>query len=237
MKLLAALAMALTLLSAASRPQIPSETRQLIVVVTKDWQSPQAMLQRYEKGKKGWMKVGKPFAVIVGKHGLGWGRGLHHIPKNATPVKKEGDGKAPAGIFRLKNAFGYQPFKIRYPYKVYKETNHCVDDSSSRYYNRIVDSTKVTRDYKSFERMKFPKNYYKYGLVVDHNPKAIRGAGSCIFVHIKKPNKIPTVGCTAMSETEIKELLKWLDPQKHPLLIQAPRSEITALLPFKSGSR
>ena len=80
--------------------------------------------------------------------------------------------------------------------------------------------------------MKFPKNYYKYGLVVDHNPKAIPGAGSCIFMHIKKPNHIPTVGCTAMSETVMKSVLKWLDPSKHPLLIQAPKSEMKKLLPW-----
>jgi D-alanyl-D-alanine dipeptidase len=51
-------------------------------------------------------------------------------------------------------------------------------------------------------------------------------------MHIKKPNHIPTVGCTAMSESEMKRILKWLDPKKHPLLIQAPESEIKRLLPF-----
>ena len=233
MKLFAATLLAVTISMAASKPVIPKETGQLLLVTTEDWQSPDATLQRFEKVQKGWRKVGKTFTVIVGKNGLGWGRGLHQIPKNAKYIKKEGDGKAPAGIFRLKNGFGYQPFKIAFPYSVYKETDHCVDDGKSKWYNQIVDSTKVAKDYKSFERMKFPKNYYKYGLVVDHNPDAIPGAGSCIFMHIKKPNHIPTVGCTAMSEEEIKQVLKWLDPKKHPLLIQAPKSEMKGLLPFR----
>jgi len=188
MKLFATLLLAATVSMAASKPVIPQETGQLLVVTTKDWQSPDATLQRFERVEKGWKKVGGSFPVIVGKNGLGWGRGVHQIPEDAAPVKKEGDGKAPAGIFRLKNGFGYQPFNIVYPYKVYKETDHCVDDGKSKKYNQIIDSTKVPKDYKSFERMKFPKNYYKYGLIVDHNPQAIPGAGSCIFMHIKKPN-------------------------------------------------
>ena len=233
MKLFAAALLAATLIYAAPHQRIPEETAQLLVVTTKDWQSPDAILQRYERVKKGWRSVGKGFPVITGKNGLGWGRGIHQIPSDAKIVKKEGDGKAPAGIFRLKNAFGYQPFEIAYPYKVYRETDHCVDDGKSRWYNHIVDSTKVKQDYQSFERMKFPRNYYRYGLVVDHNPDAVPGAGSCIFMHIKKPQHLPTVGCTAMSEKEIKMVLKWLDPKKHPLLIQAPRSEMPKLLPFR----
>ena len=232
MKRFAIAALFVTLLSAAPKSPIPEDTKQLLVVTTADWSSPDATLQRYEKAGKQWKKAGKSIKVITGKNGLGWGRGLYPVPSDAKWIKKEGDGKAPAGIFRLKNAFGYQPFSISYPYEVYKETDHCVDDGKSKWYNQIVDSTRVKKDYHSFERMKFPKNYYKYGLIVDHNPKAIPGAGSCIFMHIKKPKHIPTVGCTAMSEDEIKHLLKWLDPDKHPLLIQAPKSEMPKLLPL-----
>ena len=233
MKIFALAALSLSVLAAVPNASLFKNSEALIVVTTKDWHTPEATLQRYEKEGNSWRKVGKNFEVITGKNGLGWGRGLHHIPKDAKWIKKEGDGKAPAGIFELKNAFGYQAFKITYPYRVYRETDHCVDDGKSRWYNQIVDSTKVKKDYNSFERMKFSKNYYKYGLVVDHNPEAIPGAGSCIFMHIKKPDHIPTVGCTAMSEREIKNLLKWLDLKKHPLLIQAPRSEMPKLLPFE----
>ena len=72
--------------------------------------------------------------------------------------------------------------------------------------------------------MKFPKNYYKYGIVVDHigireGVKSKKGAGSCIFIHIKD---IPTAGCTVMSESEIQEVLHWLDPKAKPLLLQGP---------------
>ena len=79
--------------------QIPN-TKQLIVVSTKNWSTPTGTLQRYEKTDK-WRKVGKKLDIKLGRNGLGWGIGLHSIPINAKHIKKEGDGKAPAGIFSL----------------------------------------------------------------------------------------------------------------------------------------
>jgi len=207
------------------------QSRQLIVVTTKGWNDNSGMLQRYERESKGWHKVGKPIPVKLGRNGLGWGIGLHQIPKDAKQIKKEGDGRSPAGIFTLKQAFGYAPFVVDYPYEVYRATDHCVDDIHSKYYNKIVDSTKITPDYHSKEHMKFPKDYYKYGIVVNHNhidePGAIPGAGSCIFLHIKK---IPTAGCTVMNEDQIKEIIRWLDVNKHPLLVQGTEKVVPALL-------
>ncbi|BAF72075.1 L,D-transpeptidase family protein [Sulfurovum sp. NBC37-1] len=219
----------LLLFAATLQAKLP-ETEQLIVVTTKNWSTPNGMLQRYEKKGSVWQKVGKSVHVKIGRNGIGWGRGLHRIPKDAKIIKKEGDGKAPAGIFELKQAFGYQPFDVRYPYVVYKETDHCVDDVHSKYYNKIVDSTKIKVDYKSKEHMKFPKDYYKYGIVVNHNhideKGAIPGAGSCIFLHIKK---VPTAGCTVMNEREMKSLIKWLDAEKNPLLIQGTKNVVQRL--------
>jgi D-alanyl-D-alanine dipeptidase len=80
--------------------------------------------------------------------------------------------------------------------------------------------------------MKFSEDYYKYGIVVDHNgimegEKSIRGAGSCIFIHIKS---IPTAGCTVMEEAEIKEIIRWLDETKKPLLVQGTEKTVEALM-------
>jgi D-alanyl-D-alanine dipeptidase len=163
-KILLGLAFALMTVQA----QIP-DTKQLIVVSTKNWSTSNGTLQRYEKKNGSWQTVSKAITIKLGRNGLGWGIGLHTTPKDAKYIKKEGDGKAPAGLFRLKQAFGYAPFNVKYPYKVYTEIDHCVDDVNSKFYNKIVDSTKVSIDYKSKEHMKFPKDYYKYGIVVDHN--------------------------------------------------------------------
>ena len=210
--------------------QIP-DSKQLIVVTTKNWSTPSGMLQRYEKEGKAWHKVGAAIDIKLGRNGLGWGIGLHTTPKNAQYIKKEGDGKAPAGIFSLKQAFGYFPFVVDYPYEVYKSTDHCVDDVHSKLYNKIVDSKKVNVDYKSKEHMRFAKDYYKYGIVVNHNhideAGAVKGAGSCIFIHIKK---VPTAGCTVMSENEMKEILEWLDVKSNPLLVQGTVGVVSELM-------
>ena len=217
MKILLTLCFALILIYAGKMPH----SEQLIVVSTKNWSTSNGLLQRYEWHGTKWQKVGKVLSIKLGRNGLGWGRGLHTIPKDAQYIKKEGDGKAPAGIFTLKQAFGYQPFAVNYPYKIYKTTNHCVDDPHSKYYNKIINGTQVQKDYTSFEHMKFPKDYYRYGIVVNHNhideKGAVKGAGSCIFLHIKK---IPTAGCTVMNASEIKEIIRWLDASKNPLLVQ-----------------
>lgn len=228
MKSLLILCLSAFLLHAQEMP----DTKQLLVVTTNNWSTSSGSLQRYERDNKSWVQVGKAIDIKLGRNGLGWGIGLHEVPKDAKIMKKEGDGKAPAGIFSLKQAFGYAPFKIDYPYEVYKETDHCVDDINSKFYNKIVDSTKIERDYKSHERMKFPKDYYKYGIVVDHNgitegAKSKRGAGSCIFIHIKN---VPTAGCTVMNESEIQEVLRWLDPTAEPLLIQGTQKDIHRLI-------
>jgi len=226
MKILLTLCLSLFLVYAQKTPH----TEQVIVVTAKNWSTPKGKMQRYEKQNHSWQKVGEEISIKLGRNGLGWGRGLHTTPQGAKYVKKEGDGKAPAGLFILKQAFGYQPFVVDYPYEVYRSTDHCVDDSKSKYYNKIVDSTKIRKDYKSFEHMKFPKDYYKYGIVVNHNhideAGAVRGAGSCIFMHIKK---VPTAGCTVMNEDEMKEIILWLDADKNPLLLQGTEAVVKDL--------
>jgi D-alanyl-D-alanine dipeptidase len=53
----------------------------------------------------------------------------------------------------------------------------------------------------------------------------VKGQGSCIFFHLWRNEKTPTVGCTAMPEPILVELLAWLDPEKSPLLVQLPKKE------------
>jgi hypothetical protein len=62
-----------------SVPEIQS-CRQLIVVTTKSWNDVNATVQFLERAHAGdtlWRKVGKQFPAVIGKHGLGWGIGLH----------------------------------------------------------------------------------------------------------------------------------------------------------------
>ncbi len=199
---------------------------QLIVVLSQDFDTNKAQLQRYEKEDKTYTKSGNPIEVNLGKKGLGWGESPLFIPKNKNePIKKEGDLKSPAGIFELTYSFGYKSTNsTQMPYLHSKHSSICVDDSNSKYYNKVIDinSSAVI---SSFEWMKREDNLYKVGIFVNHNQAQKAGAGSCIFFHIQRDINSSTSGCTSMKEASLNDIIRWLNPQKKPLLLQIPRSK------------
>jgi len=211
-------------------------SRQCLVVTSRDWGSTTGELQAFERAPAdSWKPVEAAVPVTLGKKGLGWGAGLFPAPKTG-PHKVEGDNKATAGIFRLGPAFGYAAADraswIKLPYVPLTKNTEGVDDPRSRYYNQLVDRTKVAEvDWRSSEKMLRTDNLYKWGLFVAHNPGAKPGAGSCIFLHIWRNSTAATAGCTAMPEQNLVKLLRWLDRAAHPVLIQLPQHEYEALPP------
>lgn len=195
-------------------------SQQIILVVSENFKVTKATLYCYEDNKK----VLQNIEVNLGRNGLGWGLGKVKIEvQKDEPIKKEGDGKAPAGIFELLSTFGYkkrQNFNLDYQYL--SKQLICVDDSSSQYYNKIIKLPKDTP--KSFEIMRRDDKQYKLGVVVAHNTEQKNQAGSCIFLHVHKHKNAPTAGCTSMSLDNMKKINMWLDRDKNPILIQVPRS-------------
>ena len=230
MKLLMLLAIFINITLAAT---LPAKTTQLLIVTSDSWQANHGILNRWEKRGGSWRQVGRSVPVVLGRNGMAWGIGIGGRIAGRGPRKREGDKRSPAGIFELPFLFGEGAEDFRYPYRRMTRFSRCVDDPGSRSYNRIVDRRKVPADYRSAERMKFPGGLYRYGIFVAHNPGRIPGAGSCIFLHIRKPGGAPTVGCTAMRQKELVQIMRWLDPARHPLLIQAPREAIAPLLAGK----
>jgi D-alanyl-D-alanine dipeptidase len=214
-----------------TRPAVLGLARQMIVVRTEDWNAVTGELTRLSRSttRDSWVVVGNAIAIVVGKNGLAWGRGLHGNPADSGPVKREGDGKAPAGIFKLSSAFGYAPADaatfIKLPYTQSTSTIECVDDVDSTRYNQLVDrSQSRTIDWKSSEQMRRADELYRWGVVVDHNANTpLAGGGSCIFLHIWSSATTGTAGCTAMEPAKIEELLGWLDPAETPILVQLPK--------------
>jgi len=208
-----------------------SQSSQMVVVTTKDWTATEGLLRRFERKERAWQQVGPSVRVVVGRSGLGWGRGLTNFPPSAVPHKREGDGRSPAGIFHLTYAFGYAPAEevreIKLPYIQCTESVECVDDPNSSYYNIIKDRPTAEKvDWKSSEKMRMSDDEYKLGIFIEHNTSPPEpGAGSCVFMHIWKEPGHPTSGCTAMSIGGIESLLGWLDPRAKPVLVQLPQEE------------
>lgn len=185
------------------------------VILVKDESFPFfSSIKLYAMGKKGdgWMAVFEPQDAVIGRNGFA-----------AAGEKKEGDGKTPSGIYRLKMTFGYsKAVKTKMPYRQALEDDIWVDDPHAEDYNRWTKKhhTKAV----SFERMKRDDNLYEYGMVIEYNTEpVIKGNGSAIFLHIWKGKGIPTAGCVALSEENLIKLLEWLDPAALPLIITGVR--------------
>jgi L,D-peptidoglycan transpeptidase YkuD (ErfK/YbiS/YcfS/YnhG family) len=213
------------------------ESLQLVIVVTRSWEAVDGSLQRYERPSLAsvWRSVGPKIPVVVGRNGMGWGKGLYQNPSKSGLIKKEGDRKAPAGIFSLSQAFGYAPAesiqRLKLPYLELSQGEQCVDDVKSKHYNEIVNANELgDRDWQSFEDMRRSDGLYRWGIVVDHNARpSIPGAGSCVFLHIWRGPSQGTSGCTAFEASQVEAMLHWLDSAAKPVLVQLPTPEYIRL--------
>lgn len=221
--------------SMGDTPATPwDDARQLVLVTTVDWDATEGQLQRYERdsGRDAWRPVDVASPITVGRAGSAWGIGLH-AANGSGPHKREGDGRAPAGVFRIGTAFGYAPHAdTAWPYQSMQASDYCIDVSDSPLYNRIVDANVVGSAAVdgSTEPMRRDLHAggdgrYRLGFVIEHNPGNQAGAGSCIFAHLWQAPGATTAGCTAMSEPAMQQLLAWLQPQRQPVFVLLPRAE------------
>jgi len=223
------------ILSLQKSSSVLASSHQLLLVIAPKWLSCAARLQRYERACLGgeWQRVGPAVAVMLGKSGLAWGRGLHAQIGGAGREKREGDACAPAGIFVITALFGDTApdstfvRAVKLPYLYATRDLKAIDDPASAHYNRIVDqSSGVQIDWTSCEDMRRSDERYAVGAVVAHNSAPpLPGAGSCIFLHVWAGEGVPTAGCTAMSLADMSELAGWLDGAAAPLLVQLPQAE------------
>jgi len=212
------------------------QARQLVLVTTADWDANRGLLRRYDRTAHGWQQVGDVQAVMVGRSGSAWGLGLHDAG-HPGPVKREGDGRSPAGVFAIGEAFGYAPVaNTALPYAPMRASNYCVDVSGSPLYNRIVDADVVgtAAVAQATEPMRRDLHAngdqrYRLGFVIEHNVQSTPMAGSCIFAHLWKSPDDPTTGCTAMAPAAMDAVLGWLRPDRAPVFVLLPAAEYARL--------
>lgn len=203
---------------------LPPSCKQLLYVVAADDRATAAKLRMLQRThSEVWDTRDGIIPVRIGRHGLAWGLGEPVLP---APVgfrrKQEGDGCAPSGVFRITQAFGSgaRPGLVKLPYIRCTAHHWGIDDIRSRHYNQIVDDRETSCDWTGPETMIPSSGCYKLGAVIAHNPRNEPGLGSCIFLHIWQGEAIPTSGCTAMSEPDLRSILAWLDPAADPRLVQ-----------------
>lgn len=214
-----------------------ADARQMVLVTSADWDATGGELRRYEREGDGWRQVGEAVPVTLGRSGSGWGLGLNP-QRGDGPVKREGDGKAPAGVFAIGTAFGYADnARTGLRYQAMTANDWCIDVPASNYYNRIIDRSTVKAPYldQSSEPMRRDIHVdgdqrYREGFVIEHNEGgAARQGGSCIFAHLWKAPGETTAGCTAMAPASMDALLAWLDARRKPVFVLLPKAQYAAL--------
>lgn len=232
--LIAGLMFMVAVSAAADHPW--SGARQLVLVTTADWNANQGELRAFTRTAQGWQSSDIEFPITIGRAGSAWGIGLHPASQSG-PHKKEGDGRSPAGVFRIGDAFGYATSAdTALPYKAMTDADYCIDVSDSPLYNRIVDKRVVGA--KAIEGSTEPMrrdihvngdHRYKLGFIIEHNSEGRAARGSCIFAHIWQAPGVPTAGCTAMDEAAMERLVAWLDPKQQPVFVLLPIAEYERL--------
>jgi len=214
---------------------VPRECLQLIVGRADGWDSSRGELVLLERSRAGgkWNKVREGIPALFGRRGLAWGIGVAG-QEQTGPRKKEGDGRAPAGIFQLGRVFGYTPSSLpgtRLPYYQVTENDAWIEDPKHPDYNRLVRVDPENRP-SWFSRQQMKQNDYahEWKIEIRHNADPpVPGAGSAILFHIWRGPDRPSSGCTTLHKSEILGLMQWLRPEAHPHYVLLPKAEYERL--------
>lgn len=214
--------------------ELPARSSQCIVGVADNWDSSKVTLNAYEKRSGQWVKTSGPWQGRLGRSGLIWGLGIHPLPAGGK-TKREGDWRAPAGVFRIGGAWGAHKSVKKHPKLFYRQVTPkdlWVEDPKSPSYNKnvILDHNPSTA-WEKKQQMRQDDYPHSLKLFIAHNapPQVTPGAGSAIFFHIwRGGGSKPTAGCTTMEEKKLREVIAWIDPDKQPLYVLLPKAEYEA---------
>jgi L,D-peptidoglycan transpeptidase YkuD (ErfK/YbiS/YcfS/YnhG family) len=202
-----------TLSSGASLPG------QVITVEAQSPSSQRAVLRTWRLASEGrYVQVFPPVLAWVGTNGV---RPTH-----------EGLGRTPVGVFTMTQAFGNQPDNgTRLPYVHVGPNDWWDENSASPHYNRLVVSP-VSPGGDS-ENLYDAGIAYAHAVVINYNTNpVVKGAGSGIFLHVSFGS--PTEGCVAIPEDQLDQIMRWLDPNLHPVISINVGSK--ALTPVQSAT-
>ena len=187
---------------------------QLVVAINNNDSSDKAIVIALEKVNKKWkIKLG-PVQASIGRTGF------------ALPGEKiEGDGKSPTGIFDLGQLYTYEAsVKTSLPFIQTNSEDKWIDDPNHENYNTHIRGNTTA---KSFEHLKLSSIDYKYCMVIEYNTHpVVKGKGSAIFFHLADANYSPTAGCVAIKESDMDQILLWLDPNKQKAILMGNKNHL-----------
>jgi L,D-peptidoglycan transpeptidase YkuD (ErfK/YbiS/YcfS/YnhG family) len=190
---------------------------QLVLVTSRSWTGTQARLEAYENGPEGWQRMLGPVPARVGRTGM--------IPAERRIA---GSGTTPAGTFPLSLALGLEPDPgTAMPYQHLTSGDQWwVGDPFSQHYNNLRSQAEggfLPRESgrRASKLLAARPVEYAYAVVVDFNrPYPVRTRGAGVFLRVS--NGLSTDGSVALEREDLLELLRWLDPERGPVITLAP---------------
>lgn len=173
---------------------------QLILVVGEGASSQRAEVSFYQKEDDGRWREEFSVDGFVGRNGT-------------SADKREGDEKTPTGNYGFTMAFGVREDPgSRLPYHLVDEDDYWVDDGDSAYYNLLVNTREVKKDWDSAEHLMSIVPFYDYALALDYNGERTPGKGSAVFLHCMENDAVVgTGGCVKIPEERMKQLVQQVD--------------------------
>jgi len=210
---------------------------QVIVVTAPSWRSTSGTLRTFERTGAGpWHEVVTATPAWLGYGGLVPGR-----------QRRQGSGTTPAGTYAITSAFGRLPDPgSALPYRQFDRNDSWTYDADHPLTYNVFQTAAINwRAYGSNAEHLWAKGpQYRYVAVLDYNlPNGpiVRGsdgirrsasppntkAGGGIFLHVSKGK--PTAGCVSIPLTTMRDVLRWLAPAKHPVIVIGPASAIGSM--------
>jgi L,D-peptidoglycan transpeptidase YkuD (ErfK/YbiS/YcfS/YnhG family) len=145
-----------------------------------------------------------------------FGASVAFVGVNGVRPTREGLGRTPVGVFTLTEAFGNEPTNgTRLPYIHVGPDDWWDENPASANYNRMVRSSVSPGG--SSENLYYAGIAYAHAVVINYNMNpVVKGAGSGFFLHVSFG--APTEGCVAIPESELDQVMRWLNPADHPVI-------------------
>jgi L,D-peptidoglycan transpeptidase YkuD (ErfK/YbiS/YcfS/YnhG family) len=191
--------------------------QQVIVVDAPSASSTTATLFTFENDGSGWYQAFAPMPAVDGVNG--W------IP---GPERHEGDGATPEGMYAIGSTmYGTDPSPgTQFPYHQLVCGDWWDEDPASAAYNTFqhVACGSTPSFASGSEALWTEGNAYPSMAVIDFNTPPTGPLGSGIFLHANVG--APTQGCVSLPYSDLIEVLRWLNPARHPVVVMGADSII-----------
>jgi L,D-peptidoglycan transpeptidase YkuD (ErfK/YbiS/YcfS/YnhG family) len=217
----------------ADENRLGLDAKQMVVCLADDASSSGGTLQLFHRDDSGqWQADGEPWPVLFGRGGLAWGRGIN--PPQPGPQKTSGDGRNPAGLFKIGFVMGYAPQlpdgAQKWPYHQVTDRDAWIDDPklTDLPYNHLytLPPGSPLPGWWAKEYMHLNDDAYQWLVLIEHNyDHPVPEAGNEIFFHVRRGEHYRTAGCTTMKLEDLEHLIKWLQPDSNAMLAELTRTD------------